>query len=63
MFDKALGLVTILFVFMPLIGFSFLISWVLDDDRYNRTECDNDNNMRIYVPRRCGSGSCAKPLN
>ena len=63
MFDKALGLVTILFVFMPLIGFSFLISWVLNDDRCNRTECDNDNNMRIYVPHRCVSGGGAKPLN
>ena len=63
MFDKALGLVTILFVFMPLIGGSFLISWVLDDDRHNRTKCDNDSDMRIYVPNRCRSGSCAKSLN
>ena len=50
--DKLLGILTTIFVGVPLTVISFLISRYFDDEGRNNEQSDNDNDMRIYVPRR-----------
>lgn len=40
--DKALALVVMIFVWLPLVGFSLLISWALDEDRKNENRKNED---------------------
>jgi len=47
--DKALGLVTLMFVGLPMVVFAFLISWVMDED-VDKEQSDNDSDIRIYIP-------------
>lgn len=54
--DKIIGLLTVIFVGLPLTIVSMVISWWLDDDRdiqglYTR-EHGMDSDVRIYVPVR-----------
>ena len=48
--DKALGIVTVLFVGLPMVVMSLLVSWVMDDERLDKRQPDNDSDIRIYVP-------------
>ena len=51
--DKVLGIFTLLFVGVPLVVMSLLISWGLDDDRRDTTALRGDFDVRLYVPCRC----------
>lgn len=46
MFDKALALVVMLFVFLPIIIFTLIISWAMDDERVDKRKLRDDNNNR-----------------
>ena len=48
--DKLLGVLTTLFVGVPLTVISFLISRYMDDERGDSEQLNNDSDMRIYVP-------------
>ena len=49
--DKALGIATVIFVGMPLIIMSLLISWVMDDERDDKAIPDANNSDGV-----CGNG-------
>ena len=51
--DKILGILTTIFVGIPLTVISFLISRYMDDEGRDTEQLNNDNDMRIYVPSRC----------
>ena len=51
--DKILGILTTIFVGIPLTVISFLISRYFDDERCDTEQPTNDNDMRVYVPSRC----------
>ena len=53
--DKGLILGAVIFVWLPIIGFALLISWVMDgdkDDGMDKGKSDTDSDLRIYVPSR-----------
>ena len=53
--DKALGIVTLLFVGAPLVILTLAIGGFMDDDRNKRhsnSTLSDDSDMRIYVPKR-----------
>ena len=53
--DKALGIVTLLFVGAPLVILTLAIGGIMDDDRNKRHSnptLSDDPDMRIYVPKR-----------
>ena len=45
MVDKGLMLVKVIFCFMPLIGMTFLISWIMDEDRNDKR--DNKGQLNL----------------
>ena len=45
--DKAQGIAAILFVGLPLIIMSLLVSWVMDDERDDKAIPDGDHNNRV----------------
>lgn len=51
--DKGLALIVMIVIFLPITILTFVVSWVLDDERVYQRQSDNDNNIRIYVPGRC----------
>lgn len=64
--DKGFALIVMIIMFLPIAFFTFAVSWVLDNERDNQRQSDNDNDMRIYVPQRCwhrrGDNRCNKQM-
>lgn len=50
--DKGLLLTALLFIGAPIVGLTLILSWVMDDDRFDKGQRDNDSDMRIYIPHR-----------
>ena len=50
--DKALGIATVIFVGMPIVIMSLLISWVMDDERDDKAISDGDHNNRVRCDGR-----------
>lgn len=53
--DKALGIVTLLFVGFPLVILTLAIGGFMDDDhskRHSNSTLSDDSDMRIYIPVR-----------
>ena len=53
--DKALGIVTLLFVGVPLVILTLAIGGIMDDDRSKRhsnSTLSDDPDLRIYIPVR-----------
>ena len=52
--DKGLLLIALLFIGAPIVGLTLILSWVMDNDRFYKGQCDNDSDIRIYIPHRRG---------
>ena len=52
--DKALGIVTLLFVGFPLVILTLAIGGIMDDrsKRHTNSTLSDDSDVRLYVPRR-----------
>ena len=51
--DKILGILTTIFVGVPLTVISFLISRSMDDEGRDTEQLNDDSDIRTYVPSRC----------
>ena len=52
MIDSKLILIIFIFEWLPIIVFSILIEWVVDNDRYNKRKFSNNRSRRIYIHKR-----------
>ena len=49
MLDKGMILVAMLFCFMPVIAFSFFISWAMDPDKEEKQKEEDGGYIKIYT--------------
>lgn len=53
--DKIVGLCITIFIGIPLMVVSMVISWWMEHERDIEGQPDNDSDVRYYVPSRCRS--------
>ena len=51
--DKLLGVLAIIVIGSPLIIITLAISWVMDDERIDKRQPNDDSDIRYYIPSWC----------
>lgn len=51
--DKIVGLCITIFIGIPLMVVSMVISWWMEHERDIEGQPDNDSDVHLYIPSRC----------